>query len=202
MECALVNELRTEDETLTSKTKLLKDCIAEVCLRVCELPDRTSPDDWPEACLVTPDELSEILEEVFGSPDGTPQPTSKERLVEFLQYWVDIDRLQNYEDRKRFRREAGLVVAGLVLADECPGDERQRAMDLLTQWLAEPDTDGEQARTLKALRERVTGVFAGEGAFIEKIFETSLRAGVDDAQRLRLIRQLIVEKAESDEPPT
>jgi hypothetical protein len=56
-------------ELVPSKNKLLADRIAEVCLRVCELPDRSSPEDWPEACLVTPDELSEILEEVFGSPD-------------------------------------------------------------------------------------------------------------------------------------
>lgn len=29
--------------------------------RVAELPDRTSPDDWPEAMLVTAEELWEIV---------------------------------------------------------------------------------------------------------------------------------------------
>jgi len=33
-----------------------------VIQRVAELPDRASPDDWPEAMLVTADELREILE--------------------------------------------------------------------------------------------------------------------------------------------
>lgn len=36
---------------------------------ICELPDRSSPDDWPEAMLVTSDELRRIItarfEEVF-----------------------------------------------------------------------------------------------------------------------------------------
>lgn len=31
--------------------------------RVAELPDRTSPDDWPDAMLVTADELSQIISE-------------------------------------------------------------------------------------------------------------------------------------------
>lgn len=34
-----------------------------VVQRVAELPDRTSPDDWPEAMLVTADELSTIVTE-------------------------------------------------------------------------------------------------------------------------------------------
>lgn len=35
--------------------------IQRVLQAVMELPDRTSPDDWPEACLVTGDELDGIL---------------------------------------------------------------------------------------------------------------------------------------------
>lgn len=34
-----------------------------VIQRVAELPDRTSPDDWPEAMLVTAEELDRILVE-------------------------------------------------------------------------------------------------------------------------------------------
>ena len=44
--------------------RLDPDSIATaVCLDVCELPDRTSPDDWPEACLVTSEELHVIVSE-------------------------------------------------------------------------------------------------------------------------------------------
>lgn len=32
-----------------------------ICLDVAELPDRTSPHDWPDAMLVTADELTEIV---------------------------------------------------------------------------------------------------------------------------------------------
>lgn len=33
---------------------------------LCELPDRTSPEDWPDACLVTGDELYEYLKDRLG----------------------------------------------------------------------------------------------------------------------------------------
>lgn len=37
-----------------------------VCLAVAELPDRTSPDDWPDAMLVTADELRQIVRAALG----------------------------------------------------------------------------------------------------------------------------------------
>lgn len=39
------------------------DLADRIVLRVAELPDRTSPDDWPEAMLVTADELRAIVSE-------------------------------------------------------------------------------------------------------------------------------------------
>lgn len=41
-----------------------------VCLRVCELPDRTSPEDWPEACLVTSEELHAIIQDELSAHKG------------------------------------------------------------------------------------------------------------------------------------
>lgn len=35
----------------------------KACQWLCELPDRTSPEDWPEACLVEPQELHDYLVE-------------------------------------------------------------------------------------------------------------------------------------------
>jgi hypothetical protein len=32
---------------------------------VCDLPDRTSPEDWPEACLVTGKELDRIVRQAI-----------------------------------------------------------------------------------------------------------------------------------------
>lgn len=44
---------------------MVKDWIDEVIKRIAELPDRTSPEDWPEAMLVTAEELRSILEEYY-----------------------------------------------------------------------------------------------------------------------------------------
>ena len=50
-------ELHISDAEL-SVTSSIAD---EIVLAVCELPDRTSPEDWPEALLVTTDELHAIV---------------------------------------------------------------------------------------------------------------------------------------------
>lgn len=42
--------------------------IERILRRVAELPDRTSPDDWPEAMLVTTQELSAILTDALQPP--------------------------------------------------------------------------------------------------------------------------------------
>lgn len=46
--------------------------------RVAELPDRTSPEDWPEAMLVTADELrhivtTQLVSAALPAPSGSPQ---------------------------------------------------------------------------------------------------------------------------------
>jgi hypothetical protein len=46
---------------MTDNTVLAKELAALICRDLAELPDRTSPDDWPEAMLVTTDELQEIV---------------------------------------------------------------------------------------------------------------------------------------------
>lgn len=46
----------------------------QIVRRVAELPDRTSPDDWPEAMLVTVAELRAILTELL-----TAQPVTSSR---------------------------------------------------------------------------------------------------------------------------
>ena len=38
---------------------------AQICRDVAELPDRNSPEDWPEAMLVTHDELQAIVTEAL-----------------------------------------------------------------------------------------------------------------------------------------
>ncbi len=43
------------------KAQLAQEVAETVCRDVAELPDRTSPEDWPEAMLVTADELQLIV---------------------------------------------------------------------------------------------------------------------------------------------
>lgn len=51
------------------------DVAASVCRTVAELPDRNSPEDWPEAMLVTHDELSQIvLDAIAEWTDISAQP--------------------------------------------------------------------------------------------------------------------------------
>ena len=42
-----------------------EEIAALIVREVAELPDRTSPDDWPEAMLVTADELTEIVRSIL-----------------------------------------------------------------------------------------------------------------------------------------
>lgn len=47
-----------------------KLAIEQIIRDVAELPDRTSPDDWPEVMLVTADELTIILERALAAIKG------------------------------------------------------------------------------------------------------------------------------------
>lgn len=54
--------------------RLTKDFIAAVILAICETPDRDSPEDFPEAMVVTPDELRNIFESVSEMFEEDSQP--------------------------------------------------------------------------------------------------------------------------------
>jgi hypothetical protein len=45
--------------------RILSNIITDVIRDICELPGRTSPEDWPEAMLIETDELRGILEQYF-----------------------------------------------------------------------------------------------------------------------------------------
>lgn len=51
----------------------LQDKIELIIRDVAELPDRTSPKDWPEALIVTSDELEEILTQHLGEKCGNQE---------------------------------------------------------------------------------------------------------------------------------
>lgn len=53
-----------------------EDIAAEVCRTVAELPDRNSPEDWPEAMLVTADELRSIVMAALSTNAGEAAPAA------------------------------------------------------------------------------------------------------------------------------
>lgn len=57
----------SREKTVVSEavTQADRDAAAEITETIAELPDRTSPEDWPDAMLVTADELVLILQEAF-----------------------------------------------------------------------------------------------------------------------------------------
>lgn len=66
--------------------RLLADRIVQ---DVAELPDRTSPDDWPEAMLVTSDELRQIIS------DELATPASPDALRELIAKWqIKADQME------------------------------------------------------------------------------------------------------------
>ncbi len=60
--------------------------IAEIIRDVCELPDRTSPDDWPEVMLVTPEELTIILERHLAQAG---RPVDREAIARIIEPWQE-----------------------------------------------------------------------------------------------------------------
>lgn len=43
----------------------LESALDRICVSIAELPDRTSPEDWPDAMLVTASELKTIIRETL-----------------------------------------------------------------------------------------------------------------------------------------
>lgn len=50
----------------------------QVVQQVQELPDRTSPDDWPDAMLVTSDELAKIVTEAISQAEEAARREERE----------------------------------------------------------------------------------------------------------------------------
>lgn len=48
----------------------IEQIAAQICREVAELPDRNSPADWPEAMLVTHDELNRIVREAIAQMEA------------------------------------------------------------------------------------------------------------------------------------
>jgi hypothetical protein len=81
-------------------SKLAREFGVSICVAVSELPDRTSPDAWPEAMLVTASELSAIVER------------------ELADQFPDIGKMVNLADERRIAFESGADQASYTLAGD------------------------------------------------------------------------------------
>lgn len=86
----------TEAELLEAVDRVAND----VCRDVCELPDRSSPEDQPSMLLVTTDELHGIVAERVSSFLSMRVETERGEAIEecakLLDGWREADRLSDY----------------------------------------------------------------------------------------------------------
>lgn len=74
-------------DILRSLKKEVEGAVASVCRAVAELPDRNSPADWPEAMLVTHDELADAVRTAIAAALGrASQPTQAAVRVPQIDY--------------------------------------------------------------------------------------------------------------------
>lgn len=71
---------------------VIAECAVRVVQRVAELPDRTSPDDWPDAMLVTADELRVIVSDELEQALAALQSGAVTQLAQAARY----DLITNY----------------------------------------------------------------------------------------------------------
>lgn len=89
--------------------------IANTVRRVAEYDDRTSPDGWPEALLITPDELAHELRE-FASGLFAPGPDAAELAAVLKSLIVGMSGVSDAELRAMGTRDALTLEAEEILA--------------------------------------------------------------------------------------
>lgn len=116
----------------------------QIVQQVAELPDRTSPEDWPEAMLVTADELQAIVlgaltHALAGSPPETPRAGTGETTDEEGGKMERVEIIFN--GRKRLCDPRISYVDALAGAGFAPSDV-DRAISVTYSRAASPKPDG------------------------------------------------------------
>lgn len=97
--------MTTPDEAqalLPVTPELFERIATTICQTVAEIPDRSSPDDWPEAMLVTADELQLIVMIALESEAeriSHPLPGDTLRAIELLREYMDAEEIDDVDER-------------------------------------------------------------------------------------------------------
>ena len=89
--------------------------VAKIVRDVAELPDRNSPEDWPEAMLVTGDELSDIVNRALAGQAQATQPQAQEvgRGADDRILWGVVANAGRLSDKRTFRWDHVMGATGL-----------------------------------------------------------------------------------------
>lgn len=71
--------------------------VADICQAVAELPDRNSPEDWPEAMLVTHEELAAIVRDALSAAAQAAAPTTEQAAPGYPHEQMDAMALARYK---------------------------------------------------------------------------------------------------------
>jgi hypothetical protein len=129
--------LSVQPETITAL-----DIAKRIITAVCELPDRMSPEDWPEAMIVTDRELRNIVIDVVSpalaqrdewltNTNSAADQEASRYLAEQRDLEAERDRLQRASDA--WREVVRLWIAD-ILHEEVAADQQQWPMDRVRAW--------------------------------------------------------------------
>jgi hypothetical protein len=99
----------------------MSELARRIVKRVAELPDRSSPDDWPEAMIVTGDELAEIIDEevdevIDVEGDGLTQGERLVNAVSFVRPSDEASRKSRWNSETRTLCDVGTDEARALIA--------------------------------------------------------------------------------------
>lgn len=114
--------------TLETKARELAD---KLVLDVCELPDRTSPEDWPEALLVTSEELHAMAMTAFETVARGARNTALEEAAFLVDNWRPQSRTigQIQDDEQQ-----ACAIRALLSASAATPDPTRALARLFAAW--------------------------------------------------------------------
>jgi hypothetical protein len=157
--------------------ELLSDVIERCIQRVAELPDRTSPGEWPEAMLVTASELAGILHDELGNyvADRAVEPTEVTFANGRRVRLAAAPSISPPQESKENRMETVIYPCGCSATGTpsipryCPTHPRLTADELyrvMQAWEGQPASEEQTRIIVKLGAMREGAIRLGDSAFV------------------------------------